>query len=100
MIKHIVMWKLHDFADGKDKAENAQLMKQWLEDLKTKISEIEYLEAGINFDSSSDACDVVLYSVFKDKASLSSYQNHPEHIRFKQKIQNIRSERKVVDYEI
>ena len=100
MIKHLVMWKLLDFAEGKNKKENALQMKQWLGELKTTIPEIQNLEIGINFNNSDDAFDIVLYSEFKDKASLEIYQNHPAHIRFKEKIQNIRSDKKVVDYEI
>ena len=28
MLKHIVMWKLKEFAEGKTKAENALIMKE------------------------------------------------------------------------
>jgi len=100
MVKHVVMWKLHDFAEGMNKKENASRMKQWLEDLKWQIPEIQYVEVGINFNDSDDAFDIVLYSEFKDRASLESYQNHPAHDQFKKKIKNIRSEKKVVDFEI
>jgi hypothetical protein len=100
MIKHIVMWKLYKSAEGNTKQENALTMKQWLEDLKLQIPEIQNLEVGINFNDSDDAYEIVLYSEFNDKASLETYQNHPAHIRFKQKIKNIRSDKKVVDYEI
>ena len=31
MLKHIVMWKLKEFAEGKTKAENALIMKESLE---------------------------------------------------------------------
>jgi hypothetical protein len=100
MVKHIVVWKLYDSAAGMTKKDNALAMKQWLEDLKSKIPEIKKLEVGINCNESTDAYDIVLYSEFKDKASLEIYQNHPEHVRFKEKIKNLRSEKKVVDYEI
>ena len=33
MVKHIIMWKLYDFAEGFSKEENAQRMKQQLEEL-------------------------------------------------------------------
>jgi len=100
MIKHLVVWKLHDFAEGKKKSENAFRMKEWIEDLKFKIPEIQFLEAGININPADDALDIVLYSAFKDVAALERYQNHPEHIKFKEKIQNLRSEKRVVDYEV
>ncbi|MDZ7330654.1 MAG: Dabb family protein [candidate division KSB1 bacterium] len=100
MVKHIVMWKLHDFAEGRSKAENTHLMKQWLEQLKDKIADVQYLEVGINFKASEDAYDVVLYTEFKDRQALENYQAHPEHIQFKNKIQNLRRDKIVVDYEI
>ena len=33
MLKHVVMWKLKETAEGKTKAENAQFMKEHLEAL-------------------------------------------------------------------
>jgi hypothetical protein len=100
MVKHIVMWKLHEFAVGKTKNENANQIAQWLRDLKLKIPEIKFLEAGINFNPANDAFDVVLYSEFDNVAALERYQNHPDHVKFKQMIQNLRSEKNVVDYEV
>ena len=100
MIKHIVMWKLKESAEGFTKAENAKRMKKWLEDLKLSIPEIKKLEVGINFNSSAVAFDVVLYNEFENKNALEIYQDHPEHIKFKNKINTIRTERTVVDYEI
>jgi hypothetical protein len=39
MIKHIVMWRLKEFAEGAAKAENALRMKEILETLPVKIPE-------------------------------------------------------------
>jgi hypothetical protein len=33
MVKHIIMWRLRDSAEGFSKAKNAQRMKQQLEEL-------------------------------------------------------------------
>ena len=100
MVKHIVMWRLKESAEGFTKAENAKRMKNWLEDLKLFIPEIMEMEVGINFNPSQAAFDIVLYSEFENKKALEIYQNHPEHIKFKNNINNIRTERTVVDYEI
>jgi len=100
MIKHIVIWKLHDFAEGAPKDQNAQRMKKWLEDLKAKIPQINSLEVGININQNEDAYDVILYSEFEDQQALELYQAHPEHVNFKERIQNLKSEKKVIDYEI
>jgi len=93
------MWKLKDSAEGFTKAENASRMKEWLEDLKLFIPEIVKLEVGINFNQSTAAFDVVLFSEFENKKTLQNYQEHPEHIKFKNRINNIRTARAVVDYE-
>ena len=64
MIKHIVMWKLKDEAEGNSKAENAKIIKNSIEDLKEKINEIVDIEVGIDVNKSDQAYDVVLYSTF------------------------------------
>ncbi|TDI79988.1 MAG: Dabb family protein [Caldithrix sp.] len=101
MIKHIVMWKLKEHAEGCSKLENAQKLKSWLESLADKIAELKFVEVGINFDHSDAAFDVVLYTEFENKQALKSYQAHPEHQRLiKEFLDKIRLEKKVVDYEV
>lgn len=99
MIKHIVMWRLWDSAEGFTKAENAYRMKQQLEGLKHRIPEIRHLEVGVNVNSSPDAFDIVLCSEFENRADLETYQNHPAHLEFKAFIDEMRAEKRVVDYE-
>ena len=98
MLKHIVMWKLRDVAEGKTRHENADLMKEMLEGLKDKISEIDQIEVGININSSDAAFDVVLYSEFENEEALVSYQKHPEHIKVADYVVKINEKRIVVDY--
>ncbi|KRU28380.1 stress responsive A/B barrel domain-containing protein [Clostridium sporogenes] len=52
MIKHIVMWKLKEFAEGKSKLENANIIKINLEDLKHRIDEVKLIEVGVNINNS------------------------------------------------
>jgi multimeric flavodoxin WrbA len=98
MLKHIVMWKLKDFAEGKTKAENAKMMKEMLEGLKEKIAEIEHIEVGMNVIPSEAAFDVVLYSKFKDDKALAIYQKHSEHVKVAEFVGKVKEERVVVDY--
>ena len=44
MIKHIVMFRLKDSAEGHSKAENARKLKILLESLKEKIPVVKCLE--------------------------------------------------------
>ena len=71
MLKHIVMWKLKEFAEGKTKAENALIMKESLERLVGIIPEIKSLQVGINEKTSDMAYDAVLISTFEDADALA-----------------------------
>jgi len=99
MIKHIVMWRLKDFAAGASKEENAMKLKETLEALDGVIDEIISIEVGINFNNSPVAFDVVLYSEFEDREGLEAYQKHPEHLKIVDFVGEIRTDRAVVDYE-
>lgn len=92
MIKHIVMWDLKD----ENKLENAKKLKVSLENLKEEINEIE---VGININNSDASMDVVLYSVFNTLEDLDIYQNHPKHLKVKEFVKNISTNRKVIDFE-
>jgi len=98
MIKHIVMWKLKDFAEGADRARNAKRLKIELEALKLTIPQIFHLEVGINILESEAAFDVVLFSVFKNDQDLETYQNHPNHRAVAEFVGKVREHRAVVDY--
>lgn len=95
MIKHIVMWDLKD----ENKLENAKKLKISLENLKEEINEIKEIEVGININNSDASMDVVLYSVFNTLEDLDIYQNHPKHLKVKEFVKNISTNRKVIDFE-
>lgn len=101
MIHHIVMWKLKAFADNRNKNENAVLIKQRLEGLKTMIPEIAKIEVGINLDYSAYAnFDLVLDSWFDNYAAMEVYQLHPLHMEVSEWIGTVRESRAAVDYEV
>lgn len=99
MIKHIVMWKLKDFAEGQNKADNIATIKTLLRALPAKISEIKFLEVGINVNPSQTAYDAVLVSEFNSLEDLETYQNHPEHKKVSEFVGKVRIARAVADYE-
>lgn len=100
MIKHVVMWKLKDVAEGKTKAENAEIMKELLEDLPNKIEVLNGAEVGINILEGEDAaiCDVVLTTHCETKEDLEAYAVHPDHQKVVSFIKKIVNERRVADY--
>jgi tRNA(His) 5'-end guanylyltransferase len=100
MIKHIVFWNLKDYAAGASKAENALKIKAQLEGLNGKIKEIKFLEVGINNNDNPAAYDIALYSEFATKEDLDIYQRHPEHLKAGELVGKVRTDRRVVDYEV
>ena len=97
MVKHIVIWKLKDSAEGKTKEENFKFIKQSLENLPVFIPEIKFIEVGRNFNADSNF-DAVLYSEFDSPEDLEIYQNHPEHKKISAYVSKVRDERIVGDY--
>jgi len=100
MIKHIVLWKLKEAANGMNKDENARTIKEKLENLKGKIEGLIEIEVGIDFLHSAESADILLYSTFESKDALANYQQHPLHAAIMPFIAEARSERRVVDYEV
>jgi quinol monooxygenase YgiN len=100
MIKHLVFWKLHDFAEGRDKAANAQLMKERLEALAGRIPGLLKIEVGFNIVPGDTNSDVALYSELANRAALEAYQAHPDHQAVIPLIRPLISERRLVDYEV
>lgn len=97
MVRHIVVWRI---ADGENKQERAEAIKENLEALKDKIDELVDIEVGLNFNETESASDVVLVSTFRSKEDLEIYQNHPEHKAVGANyVRPYVKERRVVDYE-
>ena len=99
MIKHIVMWKLKDHAEGADRAANAAKMKALLDSCRDIVPGIVEFEVALARPGLEATYDVVLYSVFADKAALDAYQEHPQHVALKPFIGAVRLERQCMDYE-
>jgi len=100
MVKHIVMWKLHENAEGNSKDVNARMAKEKLEALNGKVDGLVHLEVGIDYSKTEASFDVILYSELESKKALEGYQTHPEHKAVVPFMVAICCERKVVDYEI
>lgn len=99
MIKHVVMWKLKESAEGNDSHRNKELMKEKLLGLKQKIEQIDSMEVGFNFNPSDAAYDVLLISTHKTKAALAEYAAHPDHQEVAGFVGKVVESRKVVDFE-
>ena len=100
MIKHVVMWKLKEEAEGSTRKQNALKIKQKLEALKDIIPQIQSMEIGINFLESDMAYDAVLISTFRSQADLDTYKNHPDHQAVSAFVKKVRTGRTVVDFQM
>ncbi|MDE1184349.1 Dabb family protein [Paraburkholderia sp.] len=100
MIRHIVMWKLKESAEGATRAENVVKMKAKLEACRDIVPGILRLDVGIAAPGLDSTYDVVLDSDFADKAALDAYQVHPTHEALKVFIGAVREARQCVDYEV
>ena len=97
MIKHIVMWDLRG-ESPEEKVAAAKLVKRAFEGLNGKIPGMVRLEIGIDFSGIDYACDVVLYSEFESREALRGYASHPEHLRVRDELAGVRTNRHQVDY--
>ena len=100
MIVHIVFWRLHQTANGKSKGDNALEIKQRFEALRPIITGLRRLDVGIDFAGTEQSSDVALYTEFDSQEALDAYQTHPAHQEVAAFLAPLRSERRVVDYEM
>ena len=97
MIRHIVLWKLAEEADGRSKSENMMIMKERLEQLVDLIPELISAEVGINING--EEYDAALTCTFQSMKDLKTYDSHPEHRKVREFITKVRLSRVAVDYE-
>jgi hypothetical protein len=99
MIKHIVMWRVRG-DDAVARAGNLALLKSEFESLRGRVPGLLHLEIGVDESRIDYACDVVLYSEFASREALAAYAEHPEHLRVRQTLGDLRIARHQVDYEV
>jgi len=97
MIRHIVMWNLAGDS-FETKQRNIQLLQRTFHGLNGRIPGLRRLEIGVDSSGMDYACDVVLYSEFDSQEALDAYASHPEHLRVKAEIGDMRIARYQVDY--
>lgn len=98
MIKHIVMWKIKEFAEGNDRETNIAIAKQKLTDLCQKLPLVKSFEYGRGYKTGEMDYDVALTMTFESKQDLQDYLDHPDHKVISAFISKIRNERAAADY--
>ena len=99
VIKHIVMWKVSG-DDAATRSRNLALLKAEFESLRGRIPGLMQLEVGIDESRADYACDVLLYTEFASREALAAYAEHPEHLRVRRALGDMRIARHQVDYEV
>ena len=97
MIKHIVMWNVRGDSPEERELAVAQIQRSF-ESLRGRIPGLLHLEIGVDSSRVDYACDVVLYSEFDSQEALNGYASHPEHLRVKNEVADLRTARHQVDY--
>jgi hypothetical protein len=97
-VKHIVMWRVRG-DDTATRARNIALLKAEFESLRGRIPGLLHLEIGVDESRVDYACDAVLVSEFVSREALAAYAEHPEHLRVRHALGDLRIARHQVDYE-
>lgn len=101
MIRHIVMFKFKEEAEGRTKAENLAITKAMLEALPEKIEWIRSSTVKTNSpDADQTNYDLCLISDFDSFEDLNSYIVHPNHKAVGAFMRPVRLDRSCVDFEI
>lgn len=99
MIRHLVMWRVRGDSP-QQRADNIDRLKCSFESLRGLIPGLVTLEVGVDTSGVDHACDVVLFSEFVSQDALDAYASHPEHLRVKRELGDLRTARHQVDYAV
>jgi len=99
MVKHIVFWRLRGDLSAADRDAALQRIKKGFEALPGKIPGLLKIEIGFDYGRGADAADIALYSEFDSRAALAGYEAHPEHMALVPIVRDVRTEKRVVDFE-
>lgn len=96
-VHHLVMWNVRGDTPEERRA-NSERLRREFESLRGRIPGLLRLEVGIDDSRVDYACDVVLVTAFDSQAALDAYATHPEHLRVRNALGDLRTARHQVDY--
>jgi len=101
MIKHIVLWKLHEHAEGNTKDKNMDYVMEELWEIQKEFPLLRSLSIHKSIpQEGAHFWDFCLEMVFDNFDDLQKYQVYPRHKKLHEFAVKVRSDRAVVDYEI
>lgn len=100
MVRHVVMFKLKEFASPAEKQAKLDEIKTKLEALIDKIDVLRKIEVKFNCNP-EETWDLILITELDSLADVNTYANHPEHVAVaKGIIGPVKANRACVDYEM
>jgi hypothetical protein len=99
MVKHVVFWRLRADLSAADRDAAMHRIKAGFEALPGKIPGLLKIEIGFDFGRGPDASDIVLYSEFTSREAIGGYEVHAEHTALVPIVRDVRTEKRVVDYD-
>lgn len=96
-VHHIVMWNVRGDS-AEERSANSALLRREFESLRGRIPGLLRLAVGVDESRVDYACDVVLVTAFESQAALDAYATHPEHLRVRQTLGDLRTARHQVDF--
>ena len=99
MIRHIVMFKLKEFATPADKQAKMQEIKTGLEALIDKIDVLRMIRVDFNVNP-AETWGIILNTELDTLEDVGTDANHPEHVAVSKGIIGpVKADRACVDYE-
>jgi hypothetical protein len=93
MIRHVVMWELHDAA-------NAASFRDALLSCADLVDGQRGYEVAVRHSTLPASAHVCLIATFDDADALKRYQEHPVHKAVSERIGPLRKARHLLDYEV
>ena len=100
MIRHVVMWKFKEEAEGKSRLENMEMVRERLYALVPIIPEIKKMEIGFDVKHTEASMDLMLLTEFDSLDALAIYAEHPDHLAVGAYVRAVTEKRIVLDCEI
>lgn len=100
MIKHVVMWRFAESAEGKTAKENMEIVRERLLALPAVIPEILEMQVGRDVSRTEMSYDMMLITEFSSLEALHTYKVHPAHMAVAAYVAKTTTARVVLDSEI
>lgn len=100
MVRHVVMWKFKEEAEGKSKEENMNAVKNGLLALPALIPQLKKAEVYFDVSHTDMSMDLMLVTEHDTLEDMRAYAEHPEHLKVSAYVRRVIERRVVLDSEL